>query len=154
MPARHARHLASLWDATLQETARATLLYADGAAVLAVVPADRKIGAPRLRSALGHHDLRVLRADRGTGRIGWRGLPPPPGPLPAVPGLFCAECVIDELVLESNRLIISLAPDHSLALPPMQYAAASAARVLRFAGSTRLLPAGGMIEDDPYPDLT
>src|SRR5919199_821088 len=85
--ARHARHLASLWEADLHEAARATLLAADGAAVLAVVRADRKIGAPRLRALLGAADLRVLRGDRGVGRIGWQGLPPPPAALPAVPAL-------------------------------------------------------------------
>ena len=100
-PARHARHLAALWSLPLDEAIRATLFYASPQAappgpgsapadvpapVLVLVPADRKIAAPRLRELLGAAELRVLRADRGVGRVGWRGLPGAPGALPAVPG--------------------------------------------------------------------
>ena len=66
-PARHARHLASLWNIHLAEAGRATLFYADGAAFLVLVPADRKISAPTLRSLLAAEELRVLRADGATG---------------------------------------------------------------------------------------
>ena len=148
--ARHARHLASLWGGNLHDAARATLLAANGSAVLAVLPADRKIGAPRLRALLGAADLRVLRGDRGVGRVGWLGLLPPPGVLPAVPGLFGAASIVDELATLGGRLIVALSPTRSLALAPGDYVRLTGARVLRFAGTTRLLPQGGMVDDDAY----
>ena len=52
-PPRHARHLAALWGAALHQAVRATLFFADGTAVLGLVPADRKVSAPRLREVLG-----------------------------------------------------------------------------------------------------
>ena len=93
-PARHARHLASIWGVPLHQAARATLFYADGDAVLAVVPADRKVAAPRLRTLLGVADLRVLRGDRGVGRAGWINLDGEPGALPAVPALYGARALV------------------------------------------------------------
>ena len=137
-PPRHARHLAAIWQADLLEAARATLLQADESIVLAVVPADRKISAPRLRELLGARALRVLRGDRGVGRTGWEGLPGPPGALPAIPGLFGARAVVEPLVLESPRLILALQPGRSLALAPDVYTRAVQAQVAPFAGITRL----------------
>jgi prolyl-tRNA editing enzyme YbaK/EbsC (Cys-tRNA(Pro) deacylase) len=149
-PPRHARHLAALWQVPLHEAGRATLLVADGEPLLAVVPADRKIGAPRLRSLLGATDLRVLRGDRGVGRIGWEGLPAPAGALPAVPAIFGARGLLDELALRSPRLVIALDGTRSIALAPAEYLRAAGVAPARFAGTTRLLPGGGMVEDDPY----
>src|SRR5436190_11083957 len=147
---RHARHLAALWQIPLHEAGRATLLASDGAPLLVVVPADRKIGAPRLRTLLGAADLRVLRGDRGVGRIGWAGLPPPPGALPAVPAMFGARALVDELVWRSPRLVIAVDGTRSIALSPADYQHAAGAETARIAGTTRLLPHGGMVEDDPY----
>ena len=149
-PPRHARHLAALWPIPLQEAGRATLLAADGAPLLVVVPADRKIGAPRLRTFLGAADLRVLRGDRGVGRVGWVGLPPPPGALPAVPAMFGARALVDELVFRSPQLVIAVDGTRSIALSPADYQRVAGAETARFAGTTRLLPQGGMVEDDPY----
>ena len=149
-PPRHARHLAALWQVPLYEAGRATLLAADGVPLLAVVPADRKIGAPRLRAFLGAADLRVLRGDRGVGRIGWSGLPAPPGALPAVPAMFGARGLLDELALRSPRLVIALDGTRSIAVAPADYLRAAGVEPARFTGTTRLLPGGGMVEDDPY----
>jgi prolyl-tRNA editing enzyme YbaK/EbsC (Cys-tRNA(Pro) deacylase) len=146
-PARHARHLAALWQAALPEAGRATLFAADAAAVLCLVPADRKVSAPRLRDLLGAADLRVLRGDRGVGRIGWLNLPAPPGALPGVPGIYGARCLVDERVLALARLIVALDPGRSVRLRPDDYVRASGAAVARFTGSTRLLAGGGMVDD-------
>ena len=147
--ARHARHLASIWEVALDAAARATLFQADDHVVLVVVPADRKVSAPVLREALGASFLRVLRGDRGVGRLGWVGLPGAPGPLPALPAAFAAACLVDEVVLASPRLIISLEPTRSLALPPDDYVRVAHATLGRFVGATRLLPEGGMVDDPP-----
>jgi prolyl-tRNA editing enzyme YbaK/EbsC (Cys-tRNA(Pro) deacylase) len=147
-PARYARHLAALWGVALAEAVRATLFYADGAAVLALVPADRKVGAPRFRDLLGVQDLRVLRGDRGVGRIGWSGLPGDPGALPAVPALFGATCWVDERVLERERVVAAIAETRSVALAPQDYVRVTGARVARFSGTTRLLERGGMIDEN------
>ena len=137
-PPRHARHLAALWQAELQQAARATLLAADDQRVLAVVPADRKISAPRLRALLGARELRVLRGDRGVGRMGWDGLPGPPGALPALPALFGARAVVEPLILQSPRLILALEPGRSIALVSDDYARAIQAQMASFSGRTRL----------------
>jgi prolyl-tRNA editing enzyme YbaK/EbsC (Cys-tRNA(Pro) deacylase) len=126
------------------------LLAVDGAPLLAVVPADRKIGAPRLRTLLGATELRVLRGDRGVGRVGWAGLPPPPAALPAVPAIYDAECMVDELVMRLPRLVVALDGTRSMGLAPADFVRLTQARIGRFVGTTRLLPAGGMVEDDPY----
>src|SRR5688500_6350987 len=128
-PARHARHLASLWNVHLAEAGRATLFFADGAAVLVLVPADRKISAPTLRSLLGAEELRVLRADRGVGRIGWTNLNGPPGALPALPALFTATMLIEELALAPQRLVLSVDSSLSVALAPADYITLVNARV-------------------------
>ncbi|MGH2351134.1 MAG: YbaK/EbsC family protein [Chloroflexota bacterium] len=146
-PARHARHLAAIWSVALHIAGRATLFYADGAAALAVVPADRKVAAPRLRNLLGASDLRVLRGDRGVGRVGWRGLPGEPGALPAIPDTFHARCLVDELVLNSPRLVISVDAGRSVALAPADYVRVVGAETARFVGATRLLPGGGMVTE-------
>ncbi len=146
-PARHARHLAALWGAALSETGRATLFYADGSAVLGVVPAGRKVSAPVLRAVLGVEDLRVLRADRGVGRLGWRNLPGEPGALPAIPALYGARCYVDERVMELSAIVLALDPDRSLRIAPADYARLVGATVARFSGTTRLLPEGGMIDE-------
>ena len=148
-PARHARHLASIWGVPLGQVGRATLFYADGESVLVLVPADRKVGAPRLRDLTGAADLRVLRGDRGVGRVGWAGLDGDPGALPAVPVLYGARCLVERLVLEHGRLVIPLAPGQSVALAPSDYVRLTGARVGRVAGTTRLLPEGGMVDDPP-----
>ena len=137
-PARHARYLASLWNVPLGEAGRATLFYADGAAVLVLVPANRKISAPILRELLGAEELRVLRADRGVGRIGWLGLEGPPGALPAVPTLFDATMLVDELALLPPRIVLSVDAGRSVALAPSDYVALVNARVVRVAGQTKL----------------
>lgn len=146
-PARHARHLAAIWGIPLPEAGRATLFDAGGAPVLVLVPADRKVSAPRLRSVLGVTDLRVLRGDRGVGRTGWRGLPGEPGVLPAVPRLYGARCLVEELVLNRERLVVSLEAGRSVALLPADYVRVVGAATARFAGGTRLLPEGGMITE-------
>ena len=116
-PARHARHLAALWSLPLDEAIRATLFYASPQAappgpgsapadvpapVLVLVPADRKIAAPRLRELLGRRraarltrrprsrEGRLARAPRGAGGPpgGARPLRGPPAggrPRPAPP---------------------------------------------------------------------
>jgi hypothetical protein len=150
-PARHARHLAALWGVPLPEAARATLFFAGAGApdgtgetepprrpVLVLVPADRKIGAPRLRRRLAADELRVLRADRGVGRLGWAGLPGAPGALPAVPGLFFARALVDDLVFERPRVVLTLEPGRSLALSPGDYQRAAGAERADVAGQTRL----------------
>lgn len=146
---RHARHLAALWGVPLNETGRATLLKAGDQAVLALVPADRKISAPRLRHLLGVAELRVLRGDRGVGRLGWQGLPEPAGALPAVPEMFGASGLVERLVLQAPRLIVALGGAYSIALAPADFVQATHATVASFAGTTRLLPEGGMLEDPP-----
>jgi hypothetical protein len=148
-PARHARHLAALWGVPLQVAGRATLFYADGAPVLVVVPADRKVAAPLLRGVLGVADLRVLRGDRGVGRVGWQGLPGEPGALPAVPALYGARGLVEGGVLAQPRLIVAVDPGRSVALAPGDYVAVTGAGAARFAGRTRLLPEGGMVDDPP-----
>jgi hypothetical protein len=179
-PARHARHLAALWNIPLHEAIRATLFYASPppgppgapeqpgppgapeqpgqsasgpaagvspAPVLVLVPADRKIAAPRLRELLGAADLRVLRADRGVGRVGWRGLPGAPGALPAVPGLFGARLLVDALVLRQRRVVLTLEPGRSLALSPQALLRPAGGQEVSTTGRTRLLPGGGMVRD-------
>ena len=156
-PARHARHLAALWGVPLPEAGRATLFFAAPGApddaggapgeggtapprrpVLVLVPADRKIGAPRLRRRLAADELRVLRADRGVGRLGWAGLPGAPGALPAVPGLFFARALLDDLLFERPRVVLTLEPGRSLALSPGDYQRAAGAERVDVAGHTRL----------------
>ena len=137
-PARHARHLASLWNIHLAEAGRATLFYADGAAVLVLVPADRKISAPTLRTLLGAVELRVLRADRGVGRVGWTNLNGPPGALPALPALFNAIILVDELALTPPRIVLSIDSGSSVALPPQDYIKLVNAEVVQVAGRTKL----------------
>ena len=137
-PVRHARHLASLWNVHLAEAGRATLFYADGAAVLVLVPADRKISAPTLRSLLAAEELRVLRADRGVGRVGWTNLNGPPGALPALPALFTATMLIDALALAPQRLVLSIDAGLSVALAPADYITLVAARPVKVAGRTKL----------------
>jgi prolyl-tRNA editing enzyme YbaK/EbsC (Cys-tRNA(Pro) deacylase) len=146
-PVRHARHLASIWAAALSEAGRATLFYADGRPVLALVPADRKVSAPTFKVVLGVSDLRVLRGDRGVGRLGWRHMPGEPGALPAVPGMFGAICYVDRRVFESERLIVSLGGGRSVALSPQAYVEVTAAILESFTGTTRLLPEGGMVNE-------
>ena len=148
-PPRHARPLAALWAAALPEAGRATLFYADGEAVLGLVPADRKVSAPRLRLVLGRSDLRVLRADRGAGRIGWRGLPEPPGALPGLPAFYAARGYVDERVLDLPRVIVALTGGRSVALAPGDYVRLTGATVASFTGTTRLLPEGGMVDEGP-----
>jgi prolyl-tRNA editing enzyme YbaK/EbsC (Cys-tRNA(Pro) deacylase) len=142
-PARHARHLAELWGLPLPEAGRATLFFAATAGasqrpLLVLVPADRKIGAPRLRQRLGADELRVLRADRSVGRVGWAGLPGAPGALPAVPGLFYARGLIDEAVFERPRVVLTLEPGCSLALAPRDYQRLAGAERGDVSGRTRL----------------
>ena len=137
-PARHARHLASLWNVHLAEAGRATLFYADSAPTLVLVPADRKISAPTLRTLLGAEELRVLRADRGVGRIGWTNLNGPPGALPALPALFTATMLVDELALAPQRLVLSIDAGCSVALAPADYITLVTARVVNVAGRTEL----------------
>jgi hypothetical protein len=161
-PARHARHLAALWSLPLDEAIRATLFYASPQAappgpgsapaavpapVLVLVPADRKIAAPRLRELLGAAELRVLRADRGVGRVGWRGLPGAPGALPAVPALFGARLLVDVLVLRHRRVVLTLEPGRSLALSPRALLRLAGGQEVSTTGRTRLLPEGGMVRD-------
>ena len=141
------RHLAAIWGAPLHEVGRATLFSADGAAALVVVPADRKVSAPRLAAVLGAATLRVLRGDRGVGRLGWPPLPGEPGALPALPALFGARGYVEELVLHSPHLVIALGGGRSVRLRPDDYVRLTGARVARFAGSTRLLPDGGMRDE-------
>ncbi len=153
-PARHARHLAALWGVPLPEAGRATLFFAAAGAadaaggtggtepprrpVLVLVPADRKIGAPRLRHRLAADELRVLRADRGVGRVGWAGLPGAPGALPAVPGLFFARALVDDLLFERPLVVLTLEPGRSLALSPGDFQRAAGAERVDVAGHTRL----------------
>jgi hypothetical protein len=137
-PARHARHLAQLWGVPLHAAGRATLLMADMRPVLALVPADRKISAQRIRPLLHAGDLRVLRGDRGVGRLGWRDLPGPPGALPAVPGVFAAASWVDTEVLEIPALVVALDGTRSLRLRPQDYVAACHSHVESFIGTTRL----------------
>jgi prolyl-tRNA editing enzyme YbaK/EbsC (Cys-tRNA(Pro) deacylase) len=146
-PPRHARHLAALWQRPLPEAGRATLFYADGGSVLAIVPADRKVSAPRLRLVLGKADLRVLRADRGTGRIGWTNMPEPAGALPGLPGLYDAPGYVDERVTLLPWVIVALLRGRSVSLSPQNLVRITGARVASFTGTTRLLPEGGM-EDE------
>jgi prolyl-tRNA editing enzyme YbaK/EbsC (Cys-tRNA(Pro) deacylase) len=147
-PARHARHLAALWGAALPDATRATLFYADGRAVLVAVPADRKVSAPLLRQVLGAQELRVLRGDRGVGRLGWHNLPGPPGAVPSVPALFDAPLYLDERLVARPHVIIALSPERSLRLSTAEYVRLTGASVARFTGPTRLLPEGGMVLDD------
>ena len=137
-PVRHARHLAALWNVPLGEAGRATLFYADGASVLVLVPANRKISAPTLRTLLGVEELRVLRADRGVGRIGWLTLNGSPGALPAIPSLFGATLLVDQLALTPKRLVLSLDAGLSVAIAPQDYVTLANARVVNVAGRTRL----------------
>ena len=137
-PARHARHLAALWNVPLAETGRATLFLADGAAVLVLVPANRKISAPALRALLGAADLRVLRADRGVGRVGWAGLPGSPAALPAIPALFGAEMFIDELALDPPRIVLPIDAERSVGIAPADYVSLVDARHVSIAGRTKL----------------
>jgi prolyl-tRNA editing enzyme YbaK/EbsC (Cys-tRNA(Pro) deacylase) len=146
-PARHARHLASLWGAALPEAGRATLFYADGRGVLVVVPADRKVSAPLLREVLGAGELRVLRGDRGVGRLGWHNLDGLAGALPAVPALYGAPLYVDERVMALPRLIVALTTTRSVALAPDDYVRITGGTVARFTGATRLLPEGGMVRE-------
>jgi prolyl-tRNA editing enzyme YbaK/EbsC (Cys-tRNA(Pro) deacylase) len=146
-PARHARHLAALWRVPLPHAGRATLFAADGSPVLALVPANRKVSAPRLAAVVGAAELRVLRGDRGVGRLGWRGLPEPVGALSGVPGLYGARVYVEELVLTGPELIIALDPGRSVRLHPEAYVLVTEGTVAPFAGTTRLLPEGGMIDE-------
>lgn len=146
-PARHARHLASIWQVPLSHAGRATLFSADGAPALALVPADRKVSAPLFSSVLAATVLRVLRGDRGVGRLGWRGLPEPAGALSAVPGLYGARLYVEEQVLAKPELVVALDPGRSVRLRPDSYVAVGGGTVARFAGTTRLLPEGGMIDE-------
>jgi prolyl-tRNA editing enzyme YbaK/EbsC (Cys-tRNA(Pro) deacylase) len=144
-PARHARHLASIWSVSLPEAGRATLFDAGGRPVLVLVPADRKVAAPRLRQLLDVEELRVLRGDRGVGRIGWRGLPGEPGALPAVPAVFRAGILVERLVLAQPRLVVAVAPGCSVSLSPADDLRVTGAETVSLAGRTRLLPGGGMV---------
>ena len=146
-PARHARHLAALWGAALWETVRATLFYGGGFAVLGVVPADRKVSATLLRTLLDVDEIRVLRADRGLGRIGWQNLAGEPGVLPAVPALYGARSYVDERVMERRLIILAIAEGRSLRIAPADYVRITCAMVAKFSGTTRLLPEGGMIDE-------
>lgn len=144
-PLRHARHLAQVWGVALAQAGRATLFGADAGPVLALVPADRKVSAPRLRGLLGATDLRVLRGDRGVGRVGWAGLAGEPGALPAVPEMYDAECWVDERVLTLTQIVVTVEPTRSVALAPADYVRLTDARVAAFTGRTRLLDEGGMV---------
>lgn len=145
--ARHARHLASIWEAALPEAGRATLFYADGQSVLVVVPADRKVSAPLLRDVLRVTELRVLRGDRGVGRLGWHDMPGEPGVLPAVPQTFGAILWVDKRILALPRVIVALEPSWSLTIAPQDFVRVTDAKVARIIGQTRLLPEGGMVTE-------
>jgi prolyl-tRNA editing enzyme YbaK/EbsC (Cys-tRNA(Pro) deacylase) len=152
---RHARHLAAVWGLPLPAAGRATLFQAGARAVLVLMPADRKVSAPRLRDALQTEELRVLRGDRGVGRLGWNGLPGLPGPLPAVPALFAAASLVDSRVLAQSRIVVALDPQRSIALAPADYIRLCGSMVRSVAGRTRLLPEGGMVvEELPQVDGT
>lgn len=152
-PVRHARDLAARWEAHLWEAGRATLFgvrqagHEAGAAVLCVVPADRKISAPRLRDVLDIDEVRVLRGDRGVGRLGWAGMAGDPGALPGVPAVYRALCLVDDRVMALERLIVALGGALSVALSPSDYVVMTGARVASFTGTTRLRPEGGMVND-------
>jgi prolyl-tRNA editing enzyme YbaK/EbsC (Cys-tRNA(Pro) deacylase) len=145
---RHARHLAQVWRMPLGHAGRATLFGTERGAALALVPADRKVSAPRFRSLLDVEDLRVLRGDRGVGRVGWTGMPGDPGALPAVPALFGAACWVDERVLALRRIVVALEATRSASLATADYVRLTGARVASFTGTTRLLDEGGMISEE------
>jgi hypothetical protein len=69
-----------------------------------------------------------------------------------VPELFGAAAIADDLLLDRHRLVIALDTSRSIQLPPSHFVRVTGAHVGRFAGTTRLLPAGGMVEDDPYAE--
>ena len=115
--------------------------------MLVLVPADRKIAAPRLRELPGVAELRVLRADRGVGRVGWRGAPRGARALPAVPALFGAHLLVDVLVLRHRRVVLTLEPGRSLALSPRALLRLAGGQEVSTTGRTRLLPEGGMVRD-------
>jgi hypothetical protein len=70
--------------------------------------------------------------------------------LSAVPAVYGAQCLVDELVLRPPRLVVALDGTRSIGLAPSDFVRVTKARIGRFVGTTRLLPAGGMVEDDPY----
>ncbi|MSQ44169.1 MAG: hypothetical protein EXR45_08185 [Chloroflexi bacterium] len=147
--ARHARHLASMWEVGLSATVRATLMAMDGSPVLFAVPADRKIDAPGVRARMGVVAISVLRGDRGVGRVGWEGMEGHPGALPCLPDMFGASLMIDPELTGSGPIVIGLGGGQSIRCDGTRLAEACGGTVIRCVGRTRLLPEGGMVDDPP-----
>ena len=146
---RHARHLASMWEAGLSATVRATLMSMDGRPVLVAVPADRKIDVPAVRARTGASGVSVLRGDRGIGLIGWEGMEGQPGALPCLPEMFDAHLLFDQELTEAGPIAVGLGGGQSIRCDGRQLADELGATVFRCVGRTRLLPQGGMIHDPP-----
>ena len=69
---------------------------------------------------------------------GRAGLTGPPGALPAVPALFGAEVLVDELALVPPRIVLPIDAERSVGIAPADYARLVDARRVSVAGSTKL----------------
>ena len=92
--------------------AKALLAKAAGKFVLLVLPGDRHLSSPKLRRALGTHDIRLARSDELLRVTGCR-----PGEVPPLGDLFELPVVMDERVAANREVAFTAgATDESFVL--------------------------------------
>ena len=79
--------------------AKSLVVRAAGAFLLIVIPGDRKLSSPKLRRALGTHDIRMARLPELLRLTGCR-----PGEVPPLGELFGLPVVMDERLARSEEL--------------------------------------------------
>jgi Ala-tRNA(Pro) deacylase len=79
--------------------AKTLLVRAEGAYCLLVIPGDRKLASPKLRRALGTHDIRFARPEELLEVTGCR-----PGEVPPLGELFVLPVVMDPRVAANREV--------------------------------------------------